>query len=439
MYRLRDGIVCIAQATDDGCQNVAAVDTATGNRWSIPGKYVKDVFRIALGSDEPPSGEYLAAEGHDLVGEFEERVDPLLRDALVRLDEQFMWFLAPLLEEEGKRGIYASFLDAHASRKVIRMDLLQVPLVPAAGFARAMRIGGGNRQLSILLLGDDDLLSIPLAMMGHRVTVLDLDPFVLALLKQVTAQQQIPPIRIVHQDMLDPFPPEWEEAYDVFCADPPEEPRMWNATLHRGLRCLKPDGRGYVSLCDPIGRLASDQATSLGGRLVEVWRRMSHYYTPGSMRVEPAVEDIRVFQPPRQRNLLRPLGEAIPSDRLSEYDTQLDFSLDVFQCQGITDQKGIAAKIREVFKQTAGYQVQQGHASNGDWWQFHHGSEVSVVVTGEPRTRYVSIDYRSRTGACRRDLLQAVMEGAAPARYQLVYHYRGEGIAEQAEGAVVRR
>ncbi|MCA9711022.1 MAG: bis-aminopropyl spermidine synthase family protein, partial [Myxococcales bacterium] len=435
LYRLRDGMIFIVRQLPGGGQVMFAHDLRTRRSVGVPADLVPEGLRLALGQAGPPSAAFVEALGEEVAVQADTPVDPVLRERLVQLDRSFDWMLAPACRDERNRALLERYVDAHAARKVIRLDLLQVPLVPAAGLLRALQIG--QRPAGrCLMVGDDDLLSIPLAMMGHRVTVLDLDPWVLALI-QGQARRHGLDIEIVQLDMLDPFPADFEGAFDVVHSDPPHDPKFWSALVHRGLRCLGPQGRMYVSIGHEMGRLMSDMVARLGGGTEAVLQRISHYYAPGTMDLEQGVEDVWVLRPPEDRGALLGLGEPCPDLPLQDLDVHLDFSLDLFECEGPTTPQALAALVAERLAGADAAPPVEGADDEG-WWQYHRTPQMSLLLTGRPAQRFVSADYRSDSGAYRGELIQTLMALTAPARYQLDYTYRGAALAEH-NGGIFRR
>ena len=81
----------------------------------------------------------------------------------------------------------------------------------------------------ILLLGDDDLISVAIAKFAaatgtagrlKTVTVIDTDPAVLGWIEQQTRDSGVT-VRLVEHDLREPLPPDLTESFDVACTDPP--------------------------------------------------------------------------------------------------------------------------------------------------------------------------------------------------------------------------
>jgi N4-bis(aminopropyl)spermidine synthase len=81
----------------------------------------------------------------------------------------------------------------------------------------------------IVLLGDDDLISIAIAKFAaatgtaarlKSITVIDTDPAVLGWIEQQTAGSGVT-VRLAERDLREALPPDLTESFDVACTDPP--------------------------------------------------------------------------------------------------------------------------------------------------------------------------------------------------------------------------
>jgi predicted methyltransferase len=103
---------------------------------------------------------------------------------------------------------------------------------------------------SIVLVGDDDLVGLALALTGlpERVTVLDIDGRLGEFLEEVGRREGLE-VEFVEYDVRDPLPRELRGRFEVFVTDPPEEQRGLRAFLCRAVCALRPSGSsGYFGL-----------------------------------------------------------------------------------------------------------------------------------------------------------------------------------------------
>lgn len=103
----------------------------------------------------------------------------------------------------------------------------------------------------IFLLGDDDLLSVALALTGlpKEIYVAEIDPELCAFIEQVARTQDLS-INILEQDARDKFPPEFHAAFDTFVTDPTETIQGLLLFVEKGLAMLKPGAgqAGYFGI-----------------------------------------------------------------------------------------------------------------------------------------------------------------------------------------------
>lgn len=101
--------------------------------------------------------------------------------------------------------------------------------------------------LELLVLGDDDLVSIAAALTGvpKRVAVLDIDERLLDFIQKVSDKEGLG-IQVTKHDLRYPLPEELQGAFDTFITDPTESLKGMKAFLSRSLSCLKgPGSAGY--------------------------------------------------------------------------------------------------------------------------------------------------------------------------------------------------
>jgi len=102
----------------------------------------------------------------------------------------------------------------------------------------------------LLVLGDDDLVSIAAGLAGvaTRVTVLDIDERLLNFIREVAKSEGLS-IEVVQHDLRHPLPQSLQRAFDTFITDPTESLRGLKAFLGRSLSALKgPGSAGYFGL-----------------------------------------------------------------------------------------------------------------------------------------------------------------------------------------------
>lgn len=134
----------------------------------------------------------------------------------------------------------------------------------------------------ILILGDDDLLSLALAStrLPNSITVLEVDERIVQFIAQRSQEHNLG-IRVFTYNAADPYPLE-EHAFSVFITDPVESEKGLKITLSRGAQALKEGGALYFGLTTiesswhkwyNVERMLLD----MGFAITDILRRFSAY------------------------------------------------------------------------------------------------------------------------------------------------------------------
>lgn len=101
----------------------------------------------------------------------------------------------------------------------------------------------------ILLIGDDDLISIAIGLLGKakKITVIEVDERLAKYISKVSREYGLD-IDVDIRDITDPLPENMLHSYDTFHADPPEPIEAIRLFVGRGIAALTTRGAGYVSL-----------------------------------------------------------------------------------------------------------------------------------------------------------------------------------------------
>ena len=102
---------------------------------------------------------------------------------------------------------------------------------------------------SFVLVGDDDLLSIALALteLPSRILVLDIDERIGDFIRNANKEYGFD-IEFRKYDVANPLPKELVGKFDVFSSEPLETLSGLKAFIGRGVACLKENGVGYFGL-----------------------------------------------------------------------------------------------------------------------------------------------------------------------------------------------
>jgi predicted methyltransferase len=175
--------------------------------------------------------------------------------------------LAPVLQ----------LLEEHAALgPAVDVTLDQAPCTPDTALRRALAMheAGALDGRSIIILGDDDSMSVALMLLARaigarprRLTVLELDPGRIAHLEGARQRHGLD-FDLVAHDLRDPLPADLRGRFDVFETDPPYTVDGMSLFVSRGLEALRdePGLPGFLS----YGDLAPDDLLDLQARLTEM-------------------------------------------------------------------------------------------------------------------------------------------------------------------------
>ncbi len=127
-----------------------------------------------------------------------------------------------------------------------RSDLDQCPATTTTIISRMRLLG--QRPSHILLLGDDDLLSLALSATGARkeIAAIDLDERILQLIESNSTRGSID---LLKHDLRDAMPSSHRGSFDEVFTDPPYTLAGQLLFVHRALVALRPVGPADLYLC----------------------------------------------------------------------------------------------------------------------------------------------------------------------------------------------
>jgi predicted methyltransferase/DNA-directed RNA polymerase subunit RPC12/RpoP len=146
-----------------------------------------------------------------------------------------------------------------------RLELDQTHCTVATKLHRVLKLHetGALEGKDIILLGDDDLISIAIGrfaaltgLTAGAVTVVDADPAVLTWIGE-----RAPGVRLLEHDLRQPLPDGFTGAFDVACTDPPYTVPGAELFLSRAVAALRPRPGGHVFLSFGARRPAETLAT----------------------------------------------------------------------------------------------------------------------------------------------------------------------------------
>ena len=215
----------------------------TGNFWSVvdvsdePLPLVAEVLKIL--SEEgyvevEESGLKLTEKGKLLIQEF-----GIEKPVSYRCD---MCKGRGVVIDDLYREVLDKFLKIQRKRPPALHEYDQGYITPENTIARVVLADsrGDIRGKDVVVLGDDDLMSIAVALTGlaKRVTILEIDERLVNFIKEVSEEYSLNIDARVH-DLREPLPEDVLSSYDTFFTDPPETVEAIKAFVGRAVATLK--------------------------------------------------------------------------------------------------------------------------------------------------------------------------------------------------------
>ncbi len=174
----------------------------------------------------------------------------------------------------------------------VDVTLDQAPCMPDTAMRRALLMlqNGALEGKRVLLLGDDDSVSIAIGLLGRAlgkgdltagVTVVDADERRISFLRDAAAREQLA-LEVVHHDLRRPLPAGLRRAFDTIETDPPYTLEGARLFLARGCEALTTaaDGHCFFSFTHwPASQMLELQKvfTGLGLAVRAVWPNFNRY------------------------------------------------------------------------------------------------------------------------------------------------------------------
>ncbi|MEM1544182.1 MAG: bis-aminopropyl spermidine synthase family protein [Candidatus Bathyarchaeia archaeon] len=217
----------------------------------------------------------LLDESHFTVKDFIKALNDLFREGFISVEDGILHLTEKGLKEidrrilefkagicsgcEGKKiifdGKFRSLLDDYVrvinDRPSPRIEFFQGYMREQDVISRIalMHYYGDLADKALILIGDDDLLSIALALtrLPSRIFVLDIDERLGEYIRRKSREHGLD-IEFQKYNVSDPLPKDLIGAFDVFSSEPLETLSGLKAFLSRGVACLRNEGVGYFGL-----------------------------------------------------------------------------------------------------------------------------------------------------------------------------------------------
>ena len=244
---------------------------ATGERWDVRPEDLPIVRALGLGIPDAIADmhrELPAAVKRGWAVQADSTADAYVRQRIEMLERRFGWLSAavPNVARDVVLGV-------QASRRHWHHGFAQHTALPETVARRAALVG--REPQNVLVLGDDDFVSLALVQLGHRVTVIgDANAQLVHRCASPDAQ-----LDIIAHDLREPLPAQLVSAFDAFLADPLSGPGALRLVLARGLAALKADRYGFICVSEAGAHSFEILTRELGVDVTDHYSDFNHYYS----------------------------------------------------------------------------------------------------------------------------------------------------------------
>lgn len=393
-WRLRDGAMVITRLGRD--------EFVDSKRWSyqaVPEEYAAWLRMIGMQirQDRIPREVFERLHNEGYVVKDENSVDPHFSATLRSLDREFLWLAPPYPKE-----LYEFILKLHSTRRVFSTDLIQGPSLPETTLRRALMLKQRHPEQEILLLGDDDLVSLPLAYLGSEVTVIDLHEDLLEFLDARAAESGLT-IRTIFHDIRKALPSELRGRFSAVLTDPLSQETWLRIWLLRSASALRREGMIYLAIYARFEGTIRHLLNEIGLSEVDMWRSYSHYYNEYLHYVSSWDSSLFVIQ--------ASASCFAAAERLPDLDVDLkqfpaflskEYIFDFFECHP-EDRPWpeCMAEVQSEFHRLAkGRVLESSLGEHAGRWSLHlASSDMIVQVVAYPERAYVGLNVRGREEA----------------------------------------
>lgn len=195
----------------------------------------------------------LLEESNFLLNDFVSTINSLYEKNLIRVEHNFV---KPTKQSFSKKSIEGNsllkkFKKLIKKRPKAKYEFFQGWITPADVVKRVLLMHKLDdlENKNILLVGDDDLLSVALSLtqLPKNIWVVDIDKRLGNFIKKVNSKLPIP-IEFMEYDVAQPLPKKLIRKFHIFSTEPLETLSGFLAFVARGAASLKRNGAGYIGL-----------------------------------------------------------------------------------------------------------------------------------------------------------------------------------------------
>lgn len=388
MWRLKDGVILFCS----GKGSYRLLDLETKRAFAFIGPVVDRIVDLFLGSkrlSEDPLTKLLQTKGFiRKIEKFDEMIDGFILRRLQKMEKNYLWLLPSL--EQTERLAYNTLLKARSIAKIFFAEFFQGAVYPETSLRRALLLNRTKTD-EIVLMGDDDLLSIALGLLGFKVTVFDIDKILVQTLNLFAKEWNLPVTAYV-QDLRKPISGAFKNRYDVCFTDP--GPGIWGYKifLFRAISCLKSNGTIYLSGTSAVSKRVIEE---LKLKIEEVHKDFNHYLTP-LFSHSPFRSSLYILAKTEKTEVSYPLNMEIDVDleALGERHFLAEYVLDMQGCNlDKMELKQIFSFIDDISKERIiDVKTRSAISQNGDLICYALLRDNSLLIIQTlPERRYVGI------------------------------------------------
>lgn len=204
-------------------------------------------------------------------------------------------FMSSFPRSKTTQRIYNDLIRIVSLRRVFDLTLYQAPFTVETSVRLANLVKKYVNKSKILLVGDDDLLSICLAQLDKKCTVIDKDTFLLNLLTE-TAKLNNFDISIVKHDVFEKLDYQYSNNFDAFISHPNYEFNSISKFLQTGFQALKKFGYGIISIHSELSTyLIRALKRNSNCKILHVFKHFGHCYN-WNYEILPFTVDVIILQ-----------------------------------------------------------------------------------------------------------------------------------------------
>lgn len=182
--------------------------------------------------------------------------------------------------------ILREFKEVVKKRPAVSGEFYQEWMYPEEVIARLayFHFHGDLVDRDFFIIGDDDLVSIALAISGYakRIFVVDIDQKLIEYIEKTAKENRWKNVEAMVYDVGEPLPKELIGKFDVFSSEPLETWSGLKAFFLRGMLSLKVSGAGYVGLTHVEASL-------------EKWRKIEEFISSNGFAITDIVRDFSLY------------------------------------------------------------------------------------------------------------------------------------------------